>query len=40
MASEGVPSSSGLSEMEKMMEDLGLCEEDLDDVVFDEKEAP
>ena len=40
MASEGAPSSSGLSEVEKMMEDLGLREEDLDDVVFDDKEAP
>ena len=40
MASDGVPSSSGLSKVEKMMEDLGLREEDLDDVVFDEKDAP
>ena len=32
--------SSTASEVEKMMAELGLREEDLDDVVFDEKEAP
>ena len=40
MADEGATGSSGLSDVEKMMQELGLREEDLDDVVFDEKDAP
>ncbi|XBJ08347.1 hypothetical protein VPH35_013683 [Triticum aestivum] len=32
--------SSSASDVEKMMAELGLHEEDLDDVVFDEKAAP
>ena len=40
MAGEGVTGSSGLSDMEKMMEELGLREEDLDDVVFEQEDAP
>lgn len=40
MAGEGASSSSGLSDVERMMKELGLREEGLDDVVFDEKEAP
>ena len=40
MASEGASGSSGVSNVERMMEDLGLKEEDLDDVVFNEQEAP
>ena len=40
MAADGVAGSSGLSDVEKMMMELGLYEEDLNDVVFDEKEAP
>ena len=33
-------SSSGISDVEQMMKELGLKEEDLDDVVFDEQPAP
>lgn len=32
--------SAATEEIDKMMEELGLRDEDLDDVVFDEKEAP
>ena len=32
--------SSGTDDVEKMMNDLGLRAEDIDDVVFEEKEAP
>ena len=32
--------SSSASEVEKMIAELGLREEDLDDVIFDEKDAP
>ena len=32
--------SSSAAEVEQLMAELGLREEDLDDVVFDEKEAP
>ena len=40
MVVDGVAGSSGVNDVEKMMMELGLREEDLDDVVFDEKEAP
>ena len=40
MASHEASGSSGISDMEKMMEELGLREEDLDDIVYDKKEAP
>ena len=40
MAGEGAAGSSGLTDVEKMMMELGLHEEDLDDIVFDEKDAP
>ena len=40
MVVEGAAGSSGLNDVEKMMMELGLREEDLDDVVFDEQEAP
>lgn len=40
MASDGTYGSAGVSDVEKMMQELGLREEDLDDVVYDEKEAP
>ena len=33
-------SSSGISDVEQMMKELGLKEEDLDDVIFDEQAAP
>ena len=33
-------SSSGISDVEQMMKELGLKKEDLDDVVFDEQPAP
>ena len=36
----GASGSKATSEVEQMMVELGLLEEDLDDVVFDEKEAP
>lgn len=36
----GASGSSAASDVEKMMAELGLREEDLDDVVFDEKDAP
>ena len=32
--------SSGTDDVEKMMRELGLREEDLDDVIIDEKEVP
>mgnify|MGYP000892097782 CR=1 FL=1 len=38
MACEAGP--TGVSDVEKMMQELGPKEEDLDDFVFDEKEAP
>ena len=40
MASGGASGSSGVSDVERMMEELGLKEEDLDDVLFDEQQAP
>ena len=40
MAADGASGSSGLSDVEKKMMELGLREEDLYDVIFDEKEAP
>lgn len=40
MAAEGASGSSGASDVERMMAELGLKEEDLDDVIFDEKDAP
>lgn len=40
MASDGTYGSAGVSDVEKKMQELGLREEDLDDVVYDEKEAP
>ena len=40
MATTGDSSSSGISEVEKMMEELRFREEYLDDVIFDEKAAP
>ena len=40
MAADGSQASEGVSDVEKMMQELGLKEEDLDDVVFDEQEAP
>ena len=40
MASDGTSASSGISDVEQMMRELGLKEADLDDVVFDEQEAP
>ena len=39
MANSGGSSSSGITEVEKMMQELGLREEDLDDVIFDEQTA-
>lgn len=39
MASDGASGSSEISDVDRMMKELGLREEDLDDVVFDEKEA-
>ena len=32
--------ADGIDDVQLMMKELGLREEDLDDVVFDEKEAP
>ena len=40
MAVDGASGSSGASDVERMMAELGLNEEDLDDVIFDEKDAP
>ena len=40
MAADGSPCPEGVTDVEKMMQELGLKEEDLDDVVFDEKDAP
>ena len=37
MASGGASGTSGVSDVERMMEELGLTEKDLDDVVFDEQ---
>ena len=40
MADDGASGSSGLSDVEKMMMELVLREDYLDDVVFNEKDAP
>ena len=40
MASAETSDQAGVSDVERMMQELGLTEEDLDDVVFDEKDAP
>ena len=40
MDSTGASGSSAVSDVEAMMKELGLREEDLDDVVVDEKEVP
>ena len=40
MASYENPNDAGVSDVEKMMQELGLKEEDLDDVVLDEAEIP
>ena len=40
MDSTGASGSSSVSDVDAMMKELGLREEDLDDVVFDEKDAP
>lgn len=40
MASAETSDRTEVSDVEKMMQELGLREEDLDDVVFDEKDAP
>ncbi|KAM3271767.1 hypothetical protein ACQJBY_042147 [Aegilops geniculata] len=40
MAADASSGSSGASDVERMMAELGLREEDLDDVIFDEKDAP
>ena len=39
MASGGASSSAGIGDVEQMMKELGLTEEDLDDVVYDEQVA-
>ena len=40
MNSSGASGSGEVDDMQQMMAELGLREEDLDDVVFDEEEAP
>ena len=40
MAADGSPCPEGVTDVEKMMQELGLKEEDLDDAVFVEKDAP
>ena len=40
MDSTGASGSSAVSDVEAMLKELGMREEDLDDIVFDEKEAP
>ena len=40
MTSGGSSSSAGVGDVELLMKELGLAEEDLDNVVFDEVQAP
>ena len=40
MAADGSPRPEGINDGARMMEELGLKEEYLDDVIFDEKDVP
>ena len=40
MVADGSQPPEGISDVARMMEELGLKEEDLDDVIFDEKDVP
>lgn len=40
MAEDGASGSSATSDVKKMKKELGLSKEDLDGIVFDEKEVP